>query len=227
MRMATCHPERRHYCKGMCRQCYDAALYARQQRPKREEAMKRGTEVLAGLDIREIPGLPGYGVDPDGGLWTRRPRGAVAGRAPGSLPWKRRVTRPGSGGYVRASAWYNRRPRHILVHRAVLEAFAGPCPARMEARHLNGRRADNRLVNLAWGTRLDNAADRENHGKQLHGSRSPNAKLTEDQVVSIRRRYAGGESSMLGMAHEYGVGFTTVWNVVQRRTWFHLEADLG
>lgn len=180
-----------------------------------------------GVDIREIPGFPGYGVDRDGGLWTRRPRGPLAGRANGDLPWKRKNLRPGPNGYIGATAWYDGKPRHFFLHRAILETFIGPCPPGMEARHLNGNRADNRLVNLAWGTRLDNAADREVHGKQPHGADSPNARLTEGQVASIRRRYAARESSMLSMAREYGVGFTTVWNVVHRRTWCHLEARIG
>jgi hypothetical protein len=179
------------------------------------------------MEIREIPGLPDYGVDRDGGLWTRRPRGPLGGRVQGSLAWKRKNLRPNPNGYIAAKAWYNGEGRRFFVHRAVLEAFIGRCPPGMEARHLNGDRADNHLVNLAWGTGLDNAADREGHGNQPHGAESPNARLTEDQVLSIRRRYMAGGSSMLGMAREYGVGFTTVWNVVHQRTWIHLEVALG
>lgn len=44
------------------------------------------------------------------------------------------------------------------VHRMVLEAFIGPGDG-LEARHLNHNRADNRLVNLAWGTSAENSAD--------------------------------------------------------------------
>ena len=50
------------------------------------------------------------------------------------------------------------------VHRLVLEAFVGPCPPGEEARHLNGIRHDNRLANLAWGTRIENNFDRVLHG---------------------------------------------------------------
>src|SRR5262245_15574121 len=38
------------------------------------------------------------------------------------------------------------------VHHLVLEAFVGPRPSGMEARHLNDDPSDNRLVNLAYGT---------------------------------------------------------------------------
>jgi hypothetical protein len=51
------------------------------------------------------------------------------------------------------------------IHRLVLEAFVGPCPDGMWARHLNGDRNDSRLKNLAWGTPSENGADRAEHSK--------------------------------------------------------------
>jgi hypothetical protein len=50
--------------------------------------------------------------------------------------------------------------RREYVHRLVLEAMAEPPELRQEARHLNGNPHDNRLANLAWGSRIENAADR-------------------------------------------------------------------
>ncbi|MFI8590108.1 NUMOD4 motif-containing HNH endonuclease [Dietzia maris] len=50
------------------------------------------------------------------------------------------------------------------VHRLVMAAFAGPCPEGMEVRHLNGDPTDNRLTNLAYGTRSENARDQVAHG---------------------------------------------------------------
>lgn len=64
-----------------------------------------------------------------------------------------------------------RRQVTCLVHRLVLSAFVGPCPENMEARHLNNDRADNRLANLAWGTRVENARDKETHGTVARGRR--------------------------------------------------------
>jgi hypothetical protein len=51
-----------------------------------------------------------------------------------------------------------------LIHQVVLTAFVGPCPTGMETRHLDGNRSNNRATNLAWGTRVQNAADRDHHG---------------------------------------------------------------
>jgi len=50
------------------------------------------------------------------------------------------------------------------VHHLVLETFVGPCPEGMETRHLNGDPSDNRLENLAWGSREDQISDQKKHG---------------------------------------------------------------
>ena len=45
------------------------------------------------------------------------------------------------------------------LHRLLYEAFGGPIPDGYEVRHLNGDPADNRLENLAVGTRSDQRYD--------------------------------------------------------------------
>lgn len=53
-----------------------------------------------------------------------------------------------------------------LSHRLVLEAFVGPCPEGMEARHLDGNPKNNSVDNLQWGTPKENAADKKRHGTE-------------------------------------------------------------
>jgi hypothetical protein len=60
------------------------------------------------------------------------------------------------------------------VHELVAEAFHGPCPEGQEVRHLNGNRFDNAARNLGYGTALQNAADREAHGRTARGDRNGN-----------------------------------------------------
>lgn len=58
--------------------------------------------------------------------------------------------------------------KNYAVHVLVLEAFVGPRPsAGMVARHLNDKPLDNRLVNLAWGTQLENVADQYLNGGRI------------------------------------------------------------
>lgn len=74
---------------------------------------------------------------------------------------------------------------HPKVHRLVLSAFAGPCPARMEGCHDDGNRCNNRRSNLYWGTRKKNQADRVRHGTSNRGTRNGSAKLSEEAVKEI------------------------------------------
>ncbi|QBI97752.1 HNH endonuclease [Mycobacterium phage Zeuska] len=58
--------------------------------------------------------------------------------------------------------------RTALVHTLVMEAFVGPRPEGYEIRHLNGNPDDNRLENLQYGTRSENAEDSKAHGTHFH-----------------------------------------------------------
>lgn len=89
------------------------------------------------------------------------------------------------------------------VHRLVLEAFVGPCPDGMECRHLNNNPSDNRLENLAWGTKVENGVDRSKNGLNK-GERQNTAKLTAFQVFMLRERpkYRG---IIRDIAAEFGI----------------------
>ena len=58
--------------------------------------------------------------------------------------------------------------RTTYVHELVLRAFVGSRPvtqSRGEIRHLDGRKTNNTLTNLVYGTVVENAADRVKHNK--------------------------------------------------------------
>src|SRR3990167_7408711 len=79
---------------------------------------------------------------------------------------------------------------HVLVHVLVLEAFVGPCPEGMEARHWDGNASNNTVGNLLWGTHAENTVDTVRHGTH------PMAiEPSDEDVVEIQRRYANGESA--------------------------------
>lgn len=69
--------------------------------------------------------------------------------------WKGKVLSPGlcSGGHLSVAVG---RGNTKMVHILVMLAFVGPPPLFMEVLHLNEQPADNRLVNLRYGTRSEN-----------------------------------------------------------------------
>lgn len=90
------------------------------------------------------------------------------------------------GGYKRVTMASGSRRERRQIHHLVLEAFVGPRPMGMEGCHGNGHPDDNRLANLRWDTRPENARDTVRHGthrnaKKTHCPR--NHPLAEPNLV--------------------------------------------
>ena len=117
------------------------------------------------------------------------------------------------------------RGRCFLTHRLVLIAFDGPCPDGMECRHLNGDPRDNRLANLRWGTRQENAADKALHGRTIIGTKHHNARLTPGDVVEIRALLAAGMPQR-DIAEMFSVSQPSITNIHLGRTWAHVHQEL-
>lgn len=66
--------------------------------------------------------------------------------------------------YPALQLWRDSKPRVLRVHRLVLEAFVGPRPDGLLARHLDGDPTNNALTNLRWGTYSENGLDSVRHG---------------------------------------------------------------
>ena len=102
-----------------------------------------------------------------------------------------------------------------LVHQLVLEAFVGPRPEYCEARHLDGDPSNNKLDNLAWGTKAENQADKLKHGTILRGTANPAHKLKEIDVLAIR----ASNKRQVDLAKIYGVSQAVISAVRLRKIW--------
>lgn len=107
------------------------------------------------------------------------------------------------------------------IHKLVLTSFSGPRPEVMECRHLNGIKTDNRLTNLVWGTPKQNGEDRVILEEAVRGESCGTSKLSDDKVVTIRKKYAEGVSQGK-LSKIYGVTQAAISNVVNRKTWTHI-----
>ena len=106
------------------------------------------------------------------------------------------------------------------VHIMVLEAFVGPRPSPAhDGCHSDGNPINNLLGNLKWGTKLENMADRAEHGKTARGERSGSAKLTPEIVRNIRQDERGSRL----IAAELGLNTSTVKRIKNKQTWAHIQ----
>jgi len=124
-------------------------------------------------------------------------------------------------GYLTLTLCRDDGQRDHLVHRLVLEAFIGPCPEGMEARHFpDNDAANNRLENLAWATHTKNCNDQVTHGTICYGERQGSSKLTIhdiEKIFSLRRNGRG--CTQIGKM--IGIHVRHVYRILNGERWAH------
>lgn len=107
------------------------------------------------------------------------------------------------------------------AHVLVCETFHGPRPSKdHEVAHGNGNRRDNRPSNLRWATPKENKADAFLHGAAPRGITHGMAKLTEENVRSIRQLRRS--LKLQSIADYFGISYGHAKGIIHRRTWKHI-----
>lgn len=82
---------------------------------------------------------------------------------------------------------------------------------------------------LFIGSPSDNVADMMRKGRDYRpntaGVKNAHAKLTEQNVINIRKLYIYGDESYTSLAKKYGVDRKTIMGIVKGRGWRHLLGD--
>lgn len=169
--------------------------------------------------IESIPNFPGYSVDTNGNVYTRWKK---QGRNPAIICGIYRKMRPTiAREYKLVTLFKNGKPYYKKVHHLVLETFVGPCPDGMEACHDNNNKLDNSSTNLYWGTKSRNYQDRRKNNTTNDGERNGRAKLTNENVLEIRRRLTNGEKQ-IPLSIEFGVSQNKISQIKRRVNWKHI-----
>jgi HNH endonuclease len=140
-------------------------------------------------------------------------------------PWLKHRNPKGYG-----QAWDGRSLQ--LAHRVAWELVNGPIPDGLSALH----RCDNppccNPAHIFLGTQADNIADAARKERLAHGGQNGShthperrargegngaARLTDDQVAEIRRRYAAGGVTQRVLAREFGISPSHVCNLIRGR----------
>ncbi len=158
-----------------------------------------------GLIVKDIPGYPGYKADSEGHIW------GIQGYR---LKWQYCKR-----GYPRVTIARNtKRDIHILV----CLAFHGPRPPGLEIRHLDNNKDNPRPDNLKYGTSRENADDTVRAGL-IRGSKNPHSKLTESDVVEMRKLYSAGKMNQTQLAQKHGVSQACIFFALEGiRVWKHV-----
>lgn len=153
-------------------------------------------------------------------IYAKNPVGVVA---PRTYAGRVLLKAAGKRGYEMVSFTAPGRKRtYSYVHALVAAAFIGPKPSGKEVCHNNGRRSDNRRINIRYDTRSANALDRHAHGtmNQPCGERCAAAKLTKHAVRYIRE--VGGGVSQRALGRMFGVSHSTIAAAASGKSWKHI-----
>lgn len=120
-------------------------------------------------------------------------------------------------GYYRVCLYKDKMPFSRPVNRLILETFVGGAPRTMDAAHLNGKRADNRLVNLKWCTRSENHSHKILHGTRQAGLKHPRCKINIFDIDIIRSKLKEGWAEYR-ISKFYGYPRTAV-NAIAKNKW--------
>jgi hypothetical protein len=96
-------------------------------------------------------------------------------------------------------------------------------PAEIMTRHICNVRVCVNPEHLTFGSHADNMRDMVEAERQAKGTDHGIAKLTEEQVLEIRRRYADGGVTQRLLCDEYGVTQSLISQIVLRKIWAHLD----
>lgn len=154
-----------------------------------------------------IPDFPDYLINDQGDIWSTKYK----------LPHKLSL-KPNPSGYVTVALQKGPKKYFLLAHRLVALTFI-PNPNNLPfVCHKNDIRTDNRSSNLFWGTRQDNMDDMVNKNRQNKGTDTNTAKLSEQDVLSIR----ASSLTPLNLSIMYGVSRNNIYAILNRTIWKHI-----
>lgn len=133
----------------------------------------------------------------------------------GCMEWQRAIGRHGYG-----VAWHN--GKVTTAHRLMLIFAEGLPENKSVAMHLCDNPPCVNPDHLRWGSHKENSKDmvaKNRHTiKPMYGESHPNSKLTIDAVAFIRKNY-GADYPTKYLAALFGVGKTTIGNVLTNKIW--------
>lgn len=143
---------------------------------------------------------------------------------------------PNTTGYMLVQLYPKPRQRKSLpVHRLVMMTFQpNPVMDELEVNHKDLDTTNNKMSNLEWVTEKENKAHyvasdkfktviiKVPKGEEQHLS-----KLTDDQVIEIRRLYAANEhGTRKKLREKYGMSEGAIRDILNGKTWKHFIPEV-
>ena len=127
-------------------------------------------------------------------------------------------------GYLAVNLYKDKKCKHHYIHRLVASTFLNNDKNLPEVNHIDCNKHNNSVSNLEWCDRKHNLVHSYNNGLKRTGEKHGMHKLTELQVISIRKEYVKGNKnySLHALARKYGVNWCTIQAIVKGKLWGYL-----
>jgi hypothetical protein len=128
-----------------------------------------------------------------------------------------------AGGYVVVNISKNNNGKWIKVHQLVAKAFIPNPENKREIDHINTIPTDNRVENLRWATRTENANNILTRQKNASSSKNKkcNVKLTKEQIIEIKEQLS--ENNYRGiqteLAKKFNISITQINRIKLGKIW--------
>lgn len=180
--------------------------------------------------IRIIEKNASWLVYEDGSIWnearirtTTRIRNGVQQVFTSYLPSVKLSPFLSKNGYLVVSTLKNGKRPKVFVHRLVAMCFVHGYKPHLTVNHINGIKTDNRPENLEWVTLSQNSKHEWETGLvNLRGENQPTHKLTQRQVIHIRKALRLGvpANSLSIIAN---VSPSTIYLIEKGKRWANIE----
>ena len=126
-------------------------------------------------------------------------------------------------GYLRVNLKVKQKSNTKIVHRLLAIAFIENVDNKPQVNHINGIKSDYRIENLEWVTLSQNRQHAYDTGLQNANSRKGEknnfSKLTNEQVLEIRKMYIPYKFTNKMIAKIYNVTEGCISGITSKRNW--------
>ena len=176
------------------------------------------------MNYKEYPHNKNYLVYDDGKVFSVPRKGANNSNRKGRFLKESFDKR----GYARVTLSPNQNT--IAVHRMVAITFIANPDNLPQVNHKDGNKLNNKAENLEWCTNAENMAHAIKIGLRpdsiyARGESQGNVKLSESDVIAIRKRYIPRHPlhGNNAIAREYGMNPATINEIIHRKIWCHIN----
>jgi hypothetical protein len=121
----------------------------------------------------------------------------------------------------------DKRSKRLYVHRLVAQFFLTKESEEQEyVIHLDYNKGNNFYQNLQWVTKKEKFAHANNNPKVIESRKVVrNAKLTESDVIRIKKALKRNKNRLKIIAKEFGISHTQLNRIKNGENWAHIKID--